>query len=92
MKEYFVVSLIRNGVLGGGITADDESVTYHTGKVTVPAKFRRLEMRYGDIESASRSGLTVTIRMKDGEEYRFLVFAPGRFCSVLRSAGVEVKN
>ena len=31
MKNYFIVSLIRNGILGGGMTADTEAIIYHTG-------------------------------------------------------------
>ena len=34
MKKYFFVSLVKNGILGGGIVADSEAITYHTGKLT----------------------------------------------------------
>ena len=34
MKKYFVVSLVKNGLIGGGISADSEAITYRTGKVT----------------------------------------------------------
>ena len=36
MKKYFIVSLIKNGILGGGIVADTEAITYHSGKLTIP--------------------------------------------------------
>ena len=36
MKKYFIVSLVKNGILGGGIVADSEAITYRTGKVTIP--------------------------------------------------------
>ena len=36
MKKYFIVSLIKNGILGGGIVADKEAITYHSGKLTIP--------------------------------------------------------
>ena len=55
MKKYFVVSLMKNGILGGGMVADDEAITYHTGKVTVPNEYRRLEMKYQDIGEATTS-------------------------------------
>ena len=42
--KYFIVSLCKNGILGGGIVADSEKVTYKTGKVTVPQKYRNLEI------------------------------------------------
>ncbi|MBR3277014.1 MAG: hypothetical protein IKG08_10495 [Eubacterium sp.] len=32
MKQYYVASLCREGVLGGGIVADDEGITYKTEK------------------------------------------------------------
>ena len=38
MKNYFIVSLVKNGILGGGMTADEQAITYHTGKLTVPAR------------------------------------------------------
>ena len=42
MGKYFVVSLCKNGLIGGGITAEEDAITYHTGKVTVPKEIRRL--------------------------------------------------
>ena len=36
MKHYFIASLVKNGLLGGGITVDSEAITYHTGKLTIP--------------------------------------------------------
>ena len=35
MNPYFVASIIREGVLGGGISTDEEKMTYHTNKLTV---------------------------------------------------------
>ena len=34
MKKMYMVSLCRQGILGGWIIADDEGITYKTGKVT----------------------------------------------------------
>ena len=89
MKKYFVVSLIKNGILGGGITADSEAITYHTGKLTVPDKYRRLEMKYKDIAKATKGWLfilpTVMIEMRDGEKYKFAVFfSRERLLSIIR--------
>lgn len=44
MKKYFIVSLVKNGILGGGIVADSEAITYRTGKVTIPQEYRHLVM------------------------------------------------
>ena len=56
MKQYYVASLCRNGVLGGGIAAGEDGITYKTGKVTVPPKLRNLEMKYRNIRDFSKNG------------------------------------
>jgi len=94
MKKYFIVSLIKDGILGGGITADSEAITYHTGKLTVPEEYRHLVMKYGDILEATSEWLfilpTVRIRMKNGEEYKFAVFfGRKRFLDTLRTMNVR---
>ena len=53
MKKFYIASICRGGILGGGIFADDEGITFRTGKVTVPAALRNLEMKYGDIRDFS---------------------------------------
>lgn len=95
MKKYFVVSLIKNGILGGGIIADSEAATYRTGKLTVPQKYRNLVMKYNEI-SEVKSGWafilpTVTIKMKNGEEYKFAIFfSRRRLIDTLKSAGANI--
>ena len=78
MKKYFIVSLVKNGILGGGMTADDAAVTYHTGKVTVPQEYRHIVMKYEDIEKVTEGSFlllpTVTIKLRNGKEYCFAVF------------------
>ena len=87
MKQVFVASLCRGGILGGGIVAGEDGITYKTGKVTDPSRFRNLEMKYRDIRDFSRKrvlGFPVfTISMNDGESYRFLIFSPKRFNALL---------
>ena len=95
MKKYFVVSLMKNGILGGGMVADDEAITYHTGKVTVPNEYRRLVMKYQDIGEATTSWHcllpTVLIKMHSGSEYRFAVFfGRTRLIHTLRERGAHV--
>ena len=94
MKKYFVVSLVKNGILGGGIVADSEAITYHTGKVTVPKEYRHLEMKYNDISKVTTGWLfvlpTVLIKMQNGEEFKFaMFFSRKRFINTLRSMGVD---
>lgn len=94
MKKYFIVSLVKNGILGGSIVADLEAITYHTGKVTVPKEYRHLEMKYKDICKVTPGWLfilpTVLIEMQNGEEFKFAVFfSRKRFINTLRSMGVD---
>lgn len=93
MKRYFIVSLCKNGILGGGIVADSEAITYHTGKVTIPDKYKKLVMKYRDIISMKGGWLfilpTVALKMNNGEEYKFVVFARKRFVNMLKEMGVS---
>ena len=87
MKNTFSVSLCKNGILGGWIVLEEESMAYRTGKVTIPEKYRNLVMRYQDILSVTEGTLlflpTLTFKMKDDEEYRFVVFSKKRFLETL---------
>lgn len=94
MKKYFVVSLVKNGILGGGIVADSEAITYHTGKLTIPQEYRHLVMKYEDICEATKGWLfvlpIVTVKMQNGTEYKFVVFfSRKRFVNTLRDMGVK---
>ena len=94
VKRYFVVSLVKNGILGGGIVADSEAITYRTGKLTIPQEYRNLIMRYEDIREVSKGWLfilpTVTVKMRNGKEYKFAVFFNRkRFVDTLVSMGVN---
>ena len=78
MKKYFIVSLIKNGILGGSIVATEDAITYRTGKLTIPQEYRNLVLKYNDIAEVSKGWAlilpTVTIKMNDGKEYKFAVF------------------
>lgn len=94
MKKYFVVSLVKNGILGGGIVADAEAITYHTGKLTVPAEYRNLVMKYEQISEVTKGWLfilpTVLVKMKNGNEYKFVVFfSRRRFIRCLKECGLH---
>ena len=94
MKKYFVVSLIKNGILGGGIVADSEAITYHTGKLTIPQEYRHLVMKYEDIAEVTPGWLfifpTVTVKMRNGMEYKFAVFfSRKRLVNTLKAMGVN---
>ena len=96
MKKYFIVSLVKNGILGGGIVADSEAITYHTGKLTIPQEYRHLVMKYEDISEVAKGWLfilpTVTVKMRNGNEYKFGVFfSRKRFVNTLKDMGVKEK-
>ncbi|MBQ4536088.1 MAG: hypothetical protein II994_00555 [Lachnospiraceae bacterium] len=96
MQKYFIVSLCRNGILGGGIIVDEQKITYKTRKLTVPDKLKNLEMRYEDITEISTGWLlflpTVTIKVKDSESYKFVVFARKKFVGILAGAGIPCEK
>lgn len=94
MKKYFVVSLVKNGLIGGGISADSEAITYRTGKVTIPQEYRHLVMKYEEICEVSSEWLfvlpTVTVKMRNGNEYKFAIFFNRkRFVDTLIDMGVK---
>lgn len=94
MRKMFVASLCRNGILGGGLYVDAESVTYRTGKLTVPETYRKLKMAFEEITAVSTGWLlcfpTVTIKLRDQEEYKFIVFARKQFLYTISQAGVKI--
>ena len=87
MKQYFIASICREGVLGGGIVADNEAITYKTGKVTVSPKLKNFEMKDRDIQGFTKKWVfcfpVFSIIMNDGENYKFIVFSSKRFSSLL---------
>lgn len=94
MKKYFTVSLVKNGILGGSIIADSEAITYHTGKLTISQEYRHLVIKYEDICEVTKGWLfilpTVTLKMRNGNEYKFVVFfSRKRFVNTLISMGVD---
>ena len=66
MKQYYVASLCREGILGGGIVSDEDGITYKTGKVTVSPKLRNLEMKYRDIQDFVSIGRVIAVKRRSG--------------------------
>ena len=87
MNKYFIVSLCKNGIIGGAIVADDEAITYKTNKLTVPVEIRNLKMRYRDIKSTEAGWLfvftTVSVEMKNGAVYKFVIFGRKGFINFI---------
>lgn len=93
MKSVFVVSLCREGILGGAIYMDDDNMVYRTNKLTVSDKYRNLEMHFEDVAGIACGRLlllpTVTIKLKNKECYRFIVFSKKRFMDTLHTKGIR---
>ena len=93
MQKYFLASLCKNGILGGGITLEPDSFTYHTNKSVIPNEYRKLQIPFRDIRSLS-TGRTllfpwISVSLTSGEEYKFIIFSRKRFLELLRSQGVD---
>ncbi len=94
-KQLFIVSFCYRGLLGGDIIADENAITYKTGKLTIPAEFRNLEMKYADIAYVYRDKAgflpAVSVHMKDGKNYKFVIFfTRKRFFELMKSRGINV--
>ena len=94
MKKVFSVSLCREGILGGGMFVEPEKLTYRTGKLTVSPRLRNLEMPVCDIANVSRGRMlflpTFTLKMKNDEEFKFIVFAGNSFLKTLKELGINL--
>lgn len=83
MKKSFMSSLIcHNGIVGGGIYINDNSITYKTNKLTVDSKYKNLVLPLKEISELKWKRIIFAIAiltMTDGEEYRFIIFNKRRF-------------
>ena len=80
--KSFVCSLCHNGILGGGLFLDSQSLTYKTNKLTVDKKYRNLVLPMQEIKEISWKWIVfpvATVNMKNGEQYKFIIFNKPRF-------------
>lgn len=88
----FIASYIHMGILGGAIYLDGEKAAFRTNKLTVGPEIRNMQMPYADIASVESGKTplfpTVTIRMRNGDTRKFLVFGRKRLLSRLKEKGV----
>ena len=81
-KKSFVCSLCHNGILGGALYLDGQSLTYKTNKLTVDKKYRNLILPLSEIEEISWKWIVfsvATVSLKNGERYKFIIFNKPRF-------------
>ena len=82
MKKSFMCSLCHNGILGGALYLDENSVTYKTNKLTVDKAYRNLILPLDEIAELTWKWVVfpiATMRMTNGEQYKFIVFNKGHF-------------
>lgn len=80
--KSFACSLCHNGILGGCLYLDDQSLIYKTNKLTVDKKYRNLILPIQEIKEIYWRWIifpVATVSMKNGEEYKFIIFNKGRF-------------
>ena len=82
MKKAFMCSLCHQGLIGGGLYLDEQALTFKCSKLTVESKYRKLVLPLGDIKAVRwhrRVPLMAVLEMKNGEEYKLLIFNKRRF-------------
>lgn len=82
MRKVFMCSLCRNGILGGGLYLDNQSIIYRTQKLTVNEKYRNLVLPLNEIRKITWKWIifpVATFLMKNGEEYKLIIFNKWRF-------------
>ena len=94
MRKRFIVSLIKNGIIGGSILAQTDAIIYTTNKLTIPKEYRYLKVRYDEILSATTSWFlifpAVTLKLKNNSEHKFIIFFNRkRFINLLTQNGVK---
>ena len=77
--KTFVCSLCHNGLLGGALYLDSNSVTYKTNKLTVEKKYKNLVLPLKNIKEVTWKGIIATFHMNNNEEYKIMIFNKNRF-------------
>ena len=82
MKKSFICSLCYNGILGGVLYLDENSVAYKTNKLTVDKLYKNLVLPLDEIAEITWKWVVfpvATFRMKNGVEHKFIIFNKRRF-------------
>ena len=82
MKKSFICSLCHNGILGGVLYLDENTVAYKTNKLTVDKLYKNLVLPLDEIAVITWKWVVfpvATFRMKNGVEHKFIIFNKRRF-------------
>lgn len=80
--KSFVCSLCHNGILGGVLYLDSQSLTFRTNKLTVDPIYKNLVLPMKEIKEISWKWIVfpvATVNMKSGRQYNFIIFNKPRF-------------
>lgn len=90
MRQTFICSLCREGILGGALYLDEETLTYRTNKLSISRQYRNLRLPLKDITDIQKGWLlcfpTVTLTMKNHDNWKFIVFSRKRLLTACRSS------
>lgn len=96
MKKSFICSLIcPNGIVGGGIYIDNKTITYKTNKLTLDKKYKNFELPLEEICALSWKRIVfpiATFQMKNGEQYKFLIFNKKSFHKYYTEAKAHISG
>ena len=87
MKNAFLCSLCRDGILGGALYLDSRSVTYRTQKLSVRKEYRDPVLPLDELDNIAWKWIVFPVAvfwMKNGECYKFILFNKRRFQKCLR--------
>ena len=83
MKKSFMCSLIcHNGIVGGALYLDENSLIYKTNKLTVDRAYRNLVLPLNQIAELTWKWVVfpvATFHMTSGEKYKVMIFNKRRF-------------
>ena len=88
MKSVFICSLVHNGILGGALYVDEQSITYRTNKLTVSKELRNLVLPISEIQDVTWKWVVfpiATFHMLDQRNYKIIIFNKWRFEKVFRN-------
>jgi hypothetical protein len=88
MKRAFYGSICHNGSQGGAIILDDIGINFKCQKITIEEEYKNMQLKYDKISTIQlcRSILIfpgVQIYMKNGEQYKFIIFNRKKFVQLL---------
>lgn len=89
MRQCFYASLCHQGLRGGAIFVDDNSITYQNQTLTIPEAYKNIEIPFQEIRKIEKGRVlllpAVTVCLHD-RKYRFVIFGRKKFLTILEKA------